>query len=116
MTVEMHAENATHVSEHTADSSHEWPPPLRTDAGPTEEPAHVPVAAPEPPAVVARAQEIERRAQPEMEPETAESAEQEPPSEPPEAPADATPEQPGEPDEKSAPDEKPAPDEKKHWY
>jgi transcriptional antiterminator NusG len=99
MTVEMHAENATHVTDHAADSSHELPPPLPTDADHAEEPPPTPVAAPEPAAVVARAEEIEA----DQEPQTAEAPDEEPPSEPPEAPAEATPAQ-------------PAPDERKHWY
>jgi transcription termination/antitermination protein NusG len=108
MTVEMHAENATHVTDHAADPSAELPPPIAGDPPPTEEPPP-PIAAPEPSAVVARSEEIERQ----MEPETADAAEQEPPSEPPEAPAEATPEE----AEQPAPTpEQPAPDEKKHWY
>lgn len=97
MTVEMHAENATHITDHAADSSHELPPPLPPDAGHPEEPPP-PTAAPEPPAVVARSEEIE--------------AQQEP-----EEPGDAPPSEPAEeaPAEEAAP-APPAVDEKKHWY
>jgi len=102
MTVEMHAENATPVTDHAADTSADYSSPMPADAVHAEEPAPpVPIAAPEPPPVVARAAEIEPDS--ESEPVTAEAPDEEPPSEPPEAPAEATPAQ-------------PAPDETKHWY
>jgi len=106
MTVEMHAENATHVTDHAADSSHELPPPLPTDAEHAEEPAPPePVAAPEPAAVVARAEEVQRQVEPE--PEESDEPAEEVPGEA-EGAAEA-------PIEEAAPAQ-PAVDEKKHWY
>ena len=116
MTVEMHAENATHVTDHAADSSHELPPPLPTDAEHAEEPTPAPVAAPEPPTVVARAADVGRAAESDAEIETAETPVQEPPDEPPEGPADAASgDEPPEDAAEAAPAQ-PAVDEKKHWY
>src|SRR5947209_18998765 len=106
MTANTHTDHATPVTDHA-----EMPPTEAAPADgiadarvPVSEVPPPPVAAPEPPAILARADEvIAAEPEPEPEPVTDEAPDEAPPDEAPEAPAEAAP----------AP---PPPDAGKRWY